>query len=50
MDTGLTDAMATDAGDDAYDLGWVADLPEDPIRPISMLRQLLAPQGHLPPA
>lgn len=41
MDTGLTDAMVTDDDDDAYDLSWVADLPEDPIRAISMLRQLL---------
>lgn len=41
MDTGLTDAIATDTADDAYDLSWVADLPEDPIRAIPMLRQLL---------
>lgn len=42
MDTGLTDAVATDAADEAYDLSWVGDLPEDPIRAIPMLRQLLA--------
>ena len=41
IDTGLTDAIATDAADDAYELSWVADLPEDPIRAIPMLRQLL---------
>jgi hypothetical protein len=42
MDTGLTDARATDAADESYDLSWVGDLPEDPIRAIPMLRQLLA--------
>lgn len=42
MDTGLTDAIATDAADDAYDLSWAADVPEDPIRAIPILRQLLA--------
>ncbi len=39
--TGLTDATTTDAADDPYDLAWVADLPDDPIRAISTLRQLL---------
>lgn len=41
MMTGLTDAIATDAADDNYDLSWVAELPGDPIRAISMLRRLL---------
>ncbi len=41
MDTGLTDAIVTDAADDAYDLSWVGDLPEDPIRAVPLLRQLL---------
>ena len=42
MDTGLTDAIVTDAADDSYDLSWVDGLAEDPIRAISQLRQLLA--------
>lgn len=41
MMTGLSDAMATDAGDDSYDLAWLVELPEDPIRAISTLRELL---------
>jgi len=41
MDTGLTDAIASDEADDAYDLSWVGDLPDDPIRAIAMLRQHL---------
>lgn len=41
MMTGLSDAMATDAGDDSYDLAWLIALPEDPIRAISTLRGLL---------
>lgn len=32
---------ATDAADETYDLSWVGDLPEDPIRAIPILRQLL---------
>lgn len=39
--TGLTEAIATDGADDAYDLGWAANLPEDPIQAISTLRGLL---------
>jgi len=42
MDTGLTDAIASDETDGAYDLSWIGDLPEDPIRAIPMLRELLA--------
>lgn len=41
MMTGLSEAIATDAADDNYDLSWVADIPSDPIRAISMLRGLL---------
>jgi hypothetical protein len=41
MRTGLSDALATDAADDAYDLSWMADLPVDELRAIKMLRQLL---------
>ncbi len=41
MRTGLSDALATDEADDAYDLGWVGDLPQDDIRAIIKLRQLL---------
>jgi hypothetical protein len=42
MDTGLTDATATDGMDDSYDLSWADGLAEDPIRAIPQLRQLLA--------
>jgi hypothetical protein len=41
MRTGLTDALATDAADDSYDLSWLSDLPADDIRAIKKLRQLL---------
>jgi hypothetical protein len=41
MDTGFTDSRKTDSADDSYDLGWFNDVPEDPIRAIPMLRQLL---------
>jgi len=41
MRTGLSDALATDATDDAYDLSWMGDLPPDDLRAIKMLRQLL---------
>lgn len=40
--TGLWDAIATDDADDSYDLSWMASLPADDIRAITMLRQLLA--------
>jgi hypothetical protein len=42
MWSGLTDALATDEADDAYDLSWMSDLPADDIRAITMLRQFLA--------
>ena len=41
MRTGLTDALATDQADDAYDLSWMSDLPADDLRAIKALRQLL---------
>lgn len=41
MRTGLSDALATDEADDAYDLGWMGDLPADDLRAIKALRQLL---------
>jgi hypothetical protein len=42
MWSGLTDALATDEADDAYNLSWMSDLPADDVRAITMLRQLLA--------
>jgi hypothetical protein len=39
--TGLSDAVATDEADDAYDLSWMGDLPADDLRAIRMVRQLL---------
>jgi hypothetical protein len=41
MRTGLTDALATDQADNAYDLSWMSDLPVDDLRAIKALRQLL---------
>jgi hypothetical protein len=41
MWSGLSDALATDEADDAYDLSWLHDLPADDLRAITMLRQLL---------
>lgn len=41
MRTGLSDAAATDAADDSYDLAWMHDLPSDDIRAIPYLRNLL---------
>ena len=42
MRTGLSDAFATDAADDSYDLAWLGDLPSDDVRAILYLRKLLA--------
>jgi len=42
MRTDLSDAIATDEADDSYNLSWISDLPDDDIRAITMLRQLLA--------
>jgi hypothetical protein len=41
MRTGLSDALATDEADDSYDMRWLRDLPDDELRAIKMLRQLL---------
>lgn len=41
MRTGLSDAFATDAADDSYDLSWMSGLPDDDIRAIPYLRNLL---------
>jgi hypothetical protein len=41
MQTGLSDALATDEADDSYDLSWMSDLPVDELRAIKMLRQFL---------
>jgi HIRAN domain len=46
MRTGLSDALATDDGDDSYDLTWMSDLPPDELRAIKMLRQLLEREAH----
>jgi len=42
MRTALSDAIATDAADDSYDLAWMGDLPAEDIRAIPWLRKLLA--------
>jgi hypothetical protein len=47
MRTGLSDALATDAADDSYDLAWMTDLPSDDIRAIPYLRKLLAHEKDL---
>jgi hypothetical protein len=39
--TGLSEALATDAQDDSYDLSWLARLPSDPLAAIEKLRALL---------
>jgi hypothetical protein len=41
MQTGLSDALATDEADDSYDLSWMSELPVDELRAIKMLRQFL---------
>jgi hypothetical protein len=47
MRTGLTDASATDAADDSYDLAWWSDLPDDGTRAIPMLRKLLGSETSI---
>lgn len=39
--TGLSDAIATDAADDSYDLSWLSSLPLDTTQAIARLRQML---------
>lgn len=41
MRTGLSEAIATDAEDDSYDLSWLAALPAEPVLAIPALRRLL---------
>ena len=41
MDTGLSEAIATDAEDDSYRSSWLNELPSDPPRCITALRHLL---------
>lgn len=40
--TGLSDALATDAADNSYDLGWMNALPADSSARVLRLRELLA--------
>ncbi len=47
MRTGLSDASATDAADESYDLAWTSDLPNDDIRAIPYLRKLLAQEKDI---
>jgi len=47
MRTGLSDAFATDAADDSYDLAWMNDLPDDELRAIPYLRNLLAQEKNI---
>jgi hypothetical protein len=47
MRTGLSDAFATDAADDSYDLGWMSGLPSGDIRSIPYLRGLLAQEKDI---
>jgi hypothetical protein len=47
MRTAQSDALATDAADDSYDLAWMADLPDDDIRAIPVLRKLLATETSI---
>jgi hypothetical protein len=41
IDTGLSDAIASDEEDDTYDLGWATTIPSDPVQAISTLKRLL---------
>lgn len=41
MRTGLTEAIATDLDDDAYDLSWLRDVPDDQLEAIEHLKLLL---------
>jgi hypothetical protein len=47
MRTALSDALATDAADDSYDLAWMLSLPNDDIRAIPMLRKLLGTETNI---
>ncbi len=45
--TGRTPAVATDAADDRYDLGWLSELPADPETRVRRLRQALGTETEL---
>ncbi len=45
--TGLSNAVATDAEDDSYDLGWLDTLPGEPHDRVSRLRDLLRAETDL---
>jgi len=47
MRTALSDALATDAADDSYDLAWMTGLPSDDIRAIPYLRKMLAQEQSI---
>jgi hypothetical protein len=47
MRTALSDALATDAGDDSYSLDWLSGLPSDDARAIPYLRHLLAQETDI---
>jgi hypothetical protein len=47
MRTGLSDALATDAADNSYDLTWMTGLHSEDIRAIPYLRELLAHEKDL---
>ena len=47
MRTALSDALATDAADDSYDLAWMADLPDDDVRALPVLRKLLGTETSI---
>jgi hypothetical protein len=44
---GLSDAQETGAADDSYDLSWMHGMPEDSIRAIPVLRELLAKEQDI---
>lgn len=45
--TGLSQAMATDAADNSYDLSWLHSLPGEPTRRVRRLHELLAQERDL---
>jgi hypothetical protein len=47
MRTALSNARATDAADDSYDLAWMDNLPDDNIRAIPVLRELLGTETSI---
>lgn len=47
MRTGLSNAFATDAADDSYNLAWMNNLPSDALHAIPYLRELLASEKDI---